>query len=378
MSAGISRRDFVRSALAAGTTAALSPAFAQESSAAATEGDQALPVAIPEHAALVVNGLDPSPLRPEYLDMLQAGGVSCWHRSTSGIEDFSAMLAFCDRYQDRIAPARSVREIRLLHRQGRISHVSGWQSAEVLVQEGSSEKPAIGHLRTYHELGLRICGIAYNVANSFGGGSLQPDVSLTRDGRRLVEEIHKLRIVLDVGGHTGERASLDALAMSGGMPVVCTHTNIRAITDNPRCSSDELLEAIAKTGGVIGITAFNDFHARTRRDADVPRTPQVSLERHLDQYDYLKKLVGVDHIGLGPDFIEGRNTPGAVSPEFKRWMAPEAYSQQMPWFYVRGFENIGQLPNVTQGLRARGWTEADIRKLLGENWLRVYEQVWGA
>ncbi|MBL8271615.1 dipeptidase [Steroidobacter sp.] len=328
--------------------------------------------------ALVVNGLDPSPLRVEYLDLLKAGGVGCWHRSVGGLQDLAFTLRFCDEHKTRIAPARSVDEIRRLHHQGRIAHVAGWQSAERLLIDGTREGPAIDHLRAYHELGLRICGIAYNVANGFGAGCLEPHIGLTRAGHRLVEEIHSLRILLDVGGHTNELTSFDALALSAGVPVICSHTNLRALNDNPRCSTDALLEAIARTGGVIGVSAFNDFHARTRNDANVSRTPQVDLDRHLDQYDYLKRLVGVDHIGLGPDFIEGRNAPGWVSPSDRSVMAPEAYSQQMPWFYVKGFENIGQLPNVAAGLVSRGWSSVDVRKVLGENWLRVYQKVWGA
>lgn len=376
MSTDVQRRRFVQAALSAGAGIAAAPAWASRpepgKAADHNRSSQAQP------PALVVNGLDPSPLRVEYLDMLEAGGVSCWHRSAAGIADFAAMLAFCDQHADRIAPAGSVREIRELHRQGRISHVSGWQSAIFLIEGGEDTDTAIGNLRAYQQLGLRICGIAYNRNNRFGSGTLDDDAGLTADGRRLIEEIHRQRIVLDVGGHTGERTSFDALAMSSGVPVICSHTNLRAITDNPRCSSDELLVAIARTGGVIGITAFNDFHIRTRADAALPRSPQVGLDRHLDQYDYLKKLVGVDHIGLGPDFIEGRNQPGYVTERMRHMMAPEAYSQQMPWFYVRGFENIGELPNVAQGLVARGWTADEIRKVMGENWLRVYEQVWGA
>lgn len=371
MSGQISRRQFVRNVVASGAAAA-APTLAATSVSAA--GSQ----------MLIVNGLDPSALSAHYLDMLQAGGVGCWHRSAGDVSDFAAMLDFCDRHADRIAPARSVREIRQLSAQGKIAHVSGWQSGKVLIAEGASSGsaienfPAIGHLRAYHELGLRICSIAYNVSNSFGGGCLDADAGLTRTGRLLVEAIHKLRIVLDVGGHTGEQTSFDALAMSHGVPVVCTHTNIRVLNDNPRCSSDRLLEAIARTGGVIGLTAFNDFHARSPRDAEVPRTAQVGLERHLDQYDYLKRLVGVDHIGLGPDFIEGNNRAGRIPPPYDVIMAPEAYSQEMPWLYVEGFRNIGEVTNVARGLKGRGWTDAEVRKVMGENWLRVYERVWGA
>jgi membrane dipeptidase len=330
------------------------------------------PMAI-HRSTIVVNGLDPSNLRTEYLGMLKAGGVSCWHRGGGNLSAFASALTFFDQHKDKIVPAMSVRDIRRAHQEGKISHVSGWQSADALIGEGG--RLAIENLRAYRELGLRICGIAYNVANPFGAGCFEPHIGLTRAGRRLVEEIHRNRILLDVAGHTGEQTSLDALEMSTGMVVVCTHTNVRALTDNPRTTTDRVLEAIARTGGVIGLTAFNDFHARTRNDAHVPRTPQVGLEKHLDQYDYLKKLVGVDHIGLGPDFVDGpgRNDPGIPDPHR---MPPEGYSQQ-PWFYVKGFENISELPNVTRGLIQRGWSTGEIRKVLGENWLRVYEKVWG-
>jgi membrane dipeptidase len=325
-----------------------------------------------QQSTLVVNGLDPSVMRPKYLDMLQAGGVNCWYPSAGNLK---GTLEFCEKNKDRAGHARTVREIRDLYGRGKMSLISGWQDAGALVDKASSVEQ---NLQRTYDLGLRICGIAYNVTNEFGGGSLEPDEGLTDAGRRLVEGIHKRRILLDVAGHTGERTSFDALAMSSGVPVICSHTNIRALNDNPRCTTDKLLEAIAKTGGVIGVTAFNDFHARTRHDANVLRTPQVGLERHLDQYDYLKKLVGVDHIGLGPDFVEARNGSGPVPPEAGKSISPEAYSQVMPFLYVKDFENISQLPNVTDGLRNRGWSDAEIRKVLGENWLRVYQQVWGA
>lgn len=375
MSVGISRREFIHGALAAGVASATPTARAAATPSATgptSRHEDALNV---QRSTLVVNGLDPSDLRAEYLGLLQAGGVNCWHYSAGGsIARFASMLRFFDEHKGQIAPARSVRDIRQLHRQSILSHVSGWQSAEALIVDGD---PVPQNLRVYHELGLRICGIAYNFANDFGGGCLDPQVGLTRAGRRLVEEMHRSRIVLDLGGHTNEQTSFDALAISPGVPVICSHTNIRALNDNPRCSTDRFLEAIARTGGVIGLSAFNDFHARRASDAQVPRTPQVSLDRHLDQYDYLKRLVGIEHIGLGPDFIEGRNHGGRLSAEVSQVMVSEAYSQEMPWFYVKGFESIAELPNVTQGLLDRGWRAEEVRKVLGENWLRVYETVWG-
>lgn len=108
----------------------------------------------------------------------------------------------------------------------------------------------------------------------------------------------------------------------------------------------------------------------------MPRSPQASLDQHLDQYDYLKKLVGVDHIGLGPDFMTGRTDLDAIGMIRELWPA-DAYSE-LPFYMVKDFETIIELPKVTQGLLDRGWNAADVRKILGENWLRVYEKVWGA
>lgn len=379
----LNRRAFLRDSIAAVATAGFAGACTRP---IATPIATPSPVAVDpndrsstrhawavQRSTLVVNGLDPSLLRVEYLQMLRDGGVDCWHRGGGNFAEFAATRAFCDQHADTIVYASSVRDIRRARQQSKIAHISGWQSASTLVVDG---RPQVDSLQAYHALGLRIVGLVYNTSNAFGGGCIGTDAGLTDAGRRLVEQIHKHRILLDVGGHTGEQTSFDALAMSSGVPVVCTHTNIRALNDNPRCSTDKLLETIAKTGGVIGLTAFNDFHARTRRDVNVKRTPQVGLDRHLDQYDYLKRLVGVDHIGIGPDFIDGpgRNDPGVSNQSSQ---TAEAYSER-PWYYVKGFENISELPNVTQGLIQRGWSTAEIHKVLGGNWLRVYEMVWGA
>jgi len=360
----MNRRDFIGSLAGVGAGLAVLPVGAAVDSAAALRL---------QRSTLVVNGLDTSLRTSRYLDLLSAGGVNCWHQSVGGIDSFAALLEFCDEYKDRTTFVKDVSGIREAYRQGKIAHLAGWQSADVLISDGRGE-PRIGNLRAYRELGLRFCGIAYNNSNAFGSGCIDPHLGLTQVGRRLIEQIHAQRIILDVGGHTGEQTSLDAISMSAGVPVVCTHTNVKSLTNNARNSSDRLLEAIAATGGVIGVTAFSDFHQRTVAQVKIPRMAPVSLERHLDEYDYIKKLVGIDHVGLGPDYIEGKTYPGGISRER---MPREIYGD-LPWDYVQGFEDIGKLPDLTRGLMQRGWTDAEVRKLLGENWLRVYEKVWGA
>ena len=328
-----------------------------------------------QQSSLVVDARDAGGSSEQQLERLKAGGVNCAVSNPGGsggdIQDFADKYNFLDQHSKEIVLAVTVRQIRQIHQQGKLARVFHWQSPWGLTTEPRTLASGKTPLRAYYQLGLRITAIALNVANPFGGGCLGPHTGLTRAGRRLVEEIHKLGIILDVGGHTGEQTSLDAIEISAGVPVICSHTNVAALTDNPRCMSDRLIEAIAKTGGVIGITAFNDFHARTRKDVHIARTPQVGLEKHLDQYDYIRKLVGVEHIGLGVDNVEGRSLDSLRQH-------PEMYSWKQPPLYVKGFETIAELPNVTRGLIHRGWSNGEIQKVLGENWLRVYEKVWGA
>lgn len=373
----MNRREYLFSAVSAATIFSASGASgasaAQQGGAISKNDARKL-----QDSTLMVDGLDPSALTEEYLGMLEAAGVDCWHHSMGGLSSFASLLGFCDKHSDRIVPVGTVREIRQARKEGKVGHLSGWQMANQLIEDGASTLPQISNLRAYRELGLRICGLVYNTATAFGGGSLDPSVGLTRAGVRLVEEIHKQNLVLDVGGHTGEQTSFDAVEISKGVPIICSHTNLRSFIDNPRNMTDRLIEKVAETDGVIGLTTINDFHARTRNDEDIEITPQVSLEKHLDQYDYLKKLIGVDHIGMGPDFMHGRYEPGDIARIIPEIWPADVYSQKLPWLYVKDFEKITDLPNVTQGLMERGWSDSEIRKVLGENWLRVYEQVWGA
>jgi membrane dipeptidase len=323
---------------------------------------------------IVVEGLSAGYMRLSHLRGMQQGGVDCCVAGgPSDMAGFASLLHFFDAHRAEVVLAKSVAEIRRAKQDGKVSNVFCWQSADAL---GASFNSALGSprtaLRAFAEIGLRIVGLCYNVANQFGAGCLEPTVPLTRAGERLVEEIHRLNLVLDVGGHTGERTSLDAIAISRGVPVVCTHTNIRSLNDNARCTSDRVIDAIAATGGVIGLTAVSDFHVRARGNAGA--VPQATLDQHLDQFDYLKNRVGVDHVGLGPDFVDGMAIPygGGINKEV---MPPDMLGE--PWLYVRGFESIAELPNVARGLRARGWSEDEVNKALGGNWLRVYEKVWG-
>jgi membrane dipeptidase len=351
------------------------------------------PAAVPTP---IVDGLDVSLLDEAFLDLLRRGGVNCVHQTVGGVVGtyasfgkltFGSFYEFLDRHADRMTLATSVRDIRQAVQDRKVAFILGWQDANLLdapLRESQSFTTLAEGLRGYAQLGLRIVGLCYQNSNLFGGGCLEPREPLTHAGRRLVEEIHKKRLILDVGGHTGEQTSLDAIAISTGVPIVSTHTCMAAINPNVRCISDRLAVAIAQTGGVIGINALSDFHDRNEDSAliDGDHSPQASLDQHLDQYDYLRKLVGIDHIGLGPDFTAGISFAPAGKREAEdslNWTyGSSTVGPQGTLPYVKGYENISQLPNLVEGFKARGWSGADIGKVLGGNWLRVYERVWGS
>lgn len=379
----MNRRDFVKGLAAAGAVsgvavggaasgvAAIGPVAGAGTGKGAGGDGSALPLTQDD---IVVDGLFAGAMRLSHLREMQEGGAHCGVAGgPSDMASYAALLRFFDEYADEVVLAKTVAEIRDAHARGLVSNVFCWQSATVL---GDSFNSPLGtaatSLRAFYEVGLRQVGLCYNVANAFGSGCLEPEGPLTRAGHRLVEEMHSLGIILDVGGHTGERTTLDAIAISDGVPVICSHTNIAAIADNYRCISDRVIDAIAGTGGVIGITAVNDFHVRGR--GNTGPTPHVGIEEHVDQYDYIKNRVGVDHVGMGTDFVGGMAIPygGGINAEI---ITTDMVSE--PWRFIRGFESIAELPNVIDGLRRRGWTDDEVRKAMGANWLRVYQQVWG-
>jgi membrane dipeptidase len=334
--------------------------------------------------AFVVDGSDVSTLTVEYLDMLARARVDVWQwNAGETLLSIAQAYEFVDRHSDRIALIRSFGDIATAKASGRLALVIGWQNAPGLEEDAGNEwrdaNPPQTTLRAYYQLGLRVVNLAYNLANDFAGGCLDPTVPLSREGAYLVRAMQEMGILVDCGGHLGERSSLDVIAIAR-RPVVCTHSNVKTLNGNPRCTSDRVIEGIASTGGVFGVNAVDAFmswgYKDVRRDPvrDVP--PQVTVSRYVDEIDYIVKLVGPDHVGLGPDFTHGL-TGFAVDPSNSTQFPIEMTYKQYPIRYVKGFEDITQLGNVTAELRRRGYTQENVAKILGGNWMRVYRAAWG-
>ncbi len=312
---------------------------------------------------IVVNGTDACPFDEVLVARLKKGGVTCnvVHGGTTA-SDFEDLLLFIREHPDLIL-AKSVADIRQAKRVGKIAIVFNWQHCNAI---GPDEHL----LASFQQLGISICNLCYNVRNLIGDGCTERTAcGLSAYGERVVKEINRLKLMLDLGGHTSEATSWDALKVSKG-PVICSHTNCRALRNNPRCMTDDLMRAIAARGGVIGITCYGFF---------LTDTGKGTMDLFLDHIDHAVKTAGADHVGIALDQIEYPKPPPAPidGVEDDPFVSPAKAYPADYFSYTAGLETPAEIPRITEGLLRRGYSEADVTKIMGENWLRVYEEAWG-
>ena len=231
------------------------------------------------------------------------------------------------------------------------------------LQETNPLEGAIEHLRTYRSLGVRhMLLIGDNKKNRVGDGCAEPtDAGLSLFGRRVVAEMNRLGILID-GSHGGHRTTMEAMQLTNA-PFIFSHSNAHSLVPHYRNVRDDQIKACARTGGLVGIcglgTYLGDLEAGTE-----------AMFRHLD---YMVSLVGPAHVGIGLDYMTNLD-----------WMREWLETDPDAWPSVGGspalapaFAAPEQLPELTQLMVARGYPEPNIRAILGGNFLRVAEEVWG-
>ena len=241
-------------------------------------------------------------------------------------------------------------------RNGQLGVIFGVQNSSWI----GSERERI---RILHKLGLRSLQLTYMERNLLGDGCLEPENrGLTNFGSQVVRECNRLGILVDCS-HVGIRTTLDAVKCSS-QPIVISHTAVRAITENPRCVTDEQMKAVAGKGGTIGITTFSPFIRADR---------QPTLDDYLDHFDYAIKLVGEDHVTFATDWFDGKTKTNWATP----WYYPEVtQGKKYGGLGLVGFSQRSELVNVVEGFVKRGYGAERIAKLLGGNFIRVLKEVW--
>jgi membrane dipeptidase len=196
-----------------------------------------------------------------------------------------------------------------------------------------------------------------------GKGEIRTKGGLTNFGISVVKEANRLGMIVDVA-HLTEPGFWDVIETSQD-PIIDSHSNARAVCNHPRNLTDEQVKAIAKKGGVIGLTTNA---AMTSNEIDKPTVDD--LMKHLD---YIGGLVGIDHVGLGPDHLEFELEINLWAPA-PGWLEGVFYGTK-DTYYIQNLNKITEFPLFTEVLVKRGYSDEDIKKVLGGNWLRIYRQV---
>jgi membrane dipeptidase len=211
---------------------------------------------------------------------------------------------------------------------------------------------------------VRIIQLTYNFQNHVGYGCQEKeDQGLTSFGREVVKEMNRLGLLVDLS-HCGPRTTLEGIEASQ-TPVAITHANSLSRCPHPRNKSDETLKLLADKGGVVGAVSVPPF---------LSGSTKATLDNYLDMLEYLINLVGIDHVGVGPDFMEEMSLESSAGA--LKGLSPETLAQYAAVQPVQGFETARSFPNLTEGLVGRGYKNDEVQKVMGGNWLRLYGQVW--
>jgi membrane dipeptidase len=311
-------------------------------------------------------------------ELFGGGGRGAIKRADVQIEAVRNLTA---KHPETWELATSAADIRRIAARGKIAALMGMEGGYAIDEK-------IENVGRYYQMGVRYLSPAWSVSTSWAGSS-GDEVGKTRGlndfGRAVIREMNRLGMMVDVS-HLSDKAFWDIVNTST-KPVIATHSGCRAITNVPRNLTDDMIVALAKTGGVVNVIFYPEHiepgysekkkkvdaeiallvqrasdeekgdaahkklaRDRVRKEEYLKRLPPVSVSRIADHIDHIIKLVGTDHVGIGSDFDGVQVVPADL-------------------------KSVADLPNLTKELLRRGYSESDVDKILGGNMLRVMEEV---
>ena len=335
-------------------------------------------------------GEPPFPYRTN-IERMKKGGLTAeffslyirpWYVAHGGaarrtLDMIDSVYRAVERHPNELMLATTVADIRRAKRQRKIACLMG-------IEGGHAIENSLPTLREFYRLGVRYMTLTWNNTNDWADGARgeKKHNGLSGFGREVVREMNRLGMLVDIS-HVADKTMSDTLDVTTA-PVIASHSSARALSDVPRNIPDDLLRRIAKNGGVVQVNFYSvfvdratvapqsearDVQLKAQQDAlnekfkDDPERlaeesdkleasrplPPLPISKLIDHFEHIIKVAGIDHVGIGADF------DGAVD---------------MP----EGAQDVSMLPNITYELLKRGYSERDIRKVLGENLLRVMSE----
>ncbi|WP_245318200.1 MULTISPECIES: membrane dipeptidase [unclassified Mesorhizobium] len=290
-----------------------------------------------------------------------AGGLDVILATAGAIEDFRTTMEVVAKWLEiersathKIRIARSVADVWAAKAAGEVAIVLHFQGADAIEDE-------LDFINVFQACGIRVMQLTYNARNRIGDGCFEAsDAGLSTFGKKVIGRMEALSMVVDLA-HAGARTALEATEIAT-RPLVISHANARALLETPRNVGDDLIRAVAASGGVIGVCAAPFF---------LTRNGPATLDMLIDHAAYIADLVGPQHVGLGFDFAEEN------ADDYVYYGYDERYIPMPPWTFPSRIAGHADAGNVEISLRARGFGENEIRGILGENFLRVFGEIWG-
>jgi membrane dipeptidase len=227
------------------------------------------------------------------------------------------------------------------------------------IEGGRAVEAHPGLVEIFYRLGVRWMLIAYNKNNRLGGGCQDEDSGLTDYGRLIIDEMERVGMVLCCS-HTGYRTAREAIEYSRN-PVIFSHSNPRALWDHERNIPDDLMQACARTGGVVNLNGIGIFLGNNDNSTE-------TLLRHID---YAVELIGAEHVGLGLDYVFDQ----AELDEYVR-SRPDIYPPEKGYGAGIAMIEPERFPVIAEALLRKGYSETDVQGIMGHNNLRVAKRVW--
>ena len=284
-----------------------------------------------------------------YLSINVGFDVTPW---TLAVEAVSQDRQWVREHPDDFIQVQGVEDVHRAKREGKLAVSFDLEGMDALNGD-------LGMVDVYYKLGVRQMLFAYNRNNKAGGGCHDEDIGLTPFGREVIREMNRVGMLVD-GSHCGYRTTMQAMEASTA-PVIFSHSNARRLCDHERNIRDDQIKACAATGGVIAVTGVGRFLG--------PKGPVV--EHLVEHIDHMVELVGPRHVGLGMDSVLKQKPPNAPFTGNRAYWPERQYPDS-----GTGYVDPEAWPRITQALLDRGYDEAAIRGILGENFLRVAGQVW--
>ena len=317
---------------------------------------------------LIIDGLNVSNWESEnvYRD-LNKGNVNAINATTATWENYSQTLdniaVWYSKFNNRtdISLVRKVDDIFKASDNGQVGIIIGFQNASPIENN-------LDYLYTFNELNVKIIQFTYHERNLLGNGCYERvDEGITNFGIDAIKIMNEVGILIDLS-HVGIVTTMETIDYSE-KPIAITHANPKSYHNVPRNKTDEALKLMASKGGIVGVTAIAPF---------LKKGNASTVDDYGDAISYTVDLVGLDHVGVGTDFTQDQ------PEEFWRYIGsqqgtkfPSTFTDvTTPSNYPINFETPDKFPVLIDTMGRKGFSSKEIAKILGLNWIRVFQEVW--